>query len=283
MIGTESFNFFHSYNQLNYKPIRSSLLQIPHYFRPIRCQALEDGSGPLSDEQLSIEEFGQKVGYIRGLGRGRKPNATLSRKRTHAQLERDNEAARKEAEEQRRVNEELVGRIQILESDLMEYNAKVDFLMQQINRRGPLTDYKVLDAAKVAKKQAFFATFTAANRMVSRSVLQTCVWGCGWIRKWWDWGCGWILSRKPTFARDLEMNEQETVVLGCHSKGSWRHVFDKLRKLLVRPHHNLPQTFRVLLNGWLRIYRRHRREQEMMQSDVVEEIIYGLESGILFG
>ncbi|KAD4384873.1 hypothetical protein E3N88_25041 [Mikania micrantha] len=39
----------------------------------------------------------------------------------------------------------------------------------------------------------------------------------------------------------------------------------------------------VLLNGWLRIYRRHRREQELMQSEVVEEIIYGLESGILFG
>ncbi|CAL5322056.1 unnamed protein product [Camellia sinensis] len=39
----------------------------------------------------------------------------------------------------------------------------------------------------------------------------------------------------------------------------------------------------VLLNGWLRIYRRHRREQEMMQFEVVEEIIYGLESGILFG
>ncbi|XP_058190449.1 probable magnesium transporter NIPA9 isoform X2 [Rhododendron vialii] len=39
----------------------------------------------------------------------------------------------------------------------------------------------------------------------------------------------------------------------------------------------------VLLNGWLRIYRRQRREQELMQSEVVEEIIYGLESGILFG
>ncbi|XP_057957826.1 probable magnesium transporter NIPA9 isoform X1 [Malania oleifera] len=39
----------------------------------------------------------------------------------------------------------------------------------------------------------------------------------------------------------------------------------------------------VLLNGWLRIYKRQRREQEMMQSEVVEEIIYGLESGILFG
>ncbi|XP_059645460.1 probable magnesium transporter NIPA9 [Cornus florida] len=39
----------------------------------------------------------------------------------------------------------------------------------------------------------------------------------------------------------------------------------------------------VLLNGWLRIYRRQRREQELMHSEVVEEIIYGLESGILFG
>ncbi|GAB4837077.1 hypothetical protein Ancab_001990 [Ancistrocladus abbreviatus] len=39
----------------------------------------------------------------------------------------------------------------------------------------------------------------------------------------------------------------------------------------------------VILNGWLRICRRQRREQELMQSEVVEEIIYGLESGILFG
>ncbi|XP_010049206.2 probable magnesium transporter NIPA9 [Eucalyptus grandis] len=39
----------------------------------------------------------------------------------------------------------------------------------------------------------------------------------------------------------------------------------------------------VLLNGWLRIFRRHRREQEMMEYEVVEEIIFGLESGILFG
>lgn len=39
----------------------------------------------------------------------------------------------------------------------------------------------------------------------------------------------------------------------------------------------------VLLNGWLRIYRRQRREQELMQYEVIEEIIYGLESGVLFG
>ncbi|XP_048331883.1 probable magnesium transporter NIPA9 isoform X2 [Ziziphus jujuba] len=39
----------------------------------------------------------------------------------------------------------------------------------------------------------------------------------------------------------------------------------------------------VLLNGWLRICRHQRREQELMEYEVVEEIIYGLESGILFG
>ncbi|RDX64697.1 putative magnesium transporter NIPA9, partial [Mucuna pruriens] len=39
----------------------------------------------------------------------------------------------------------------------------------------------------------------------------------------------------------------------------------------------------ILLSGWLQIGKRQRREQEMMEYDVVEEIIYGLESGILFG
>ncbi|CAL5358488.1 unnamed protein product [Camellia sinensis] len=115
--------------------------EIRHYKLEKRQEkAIEEGSCPISDEQLSIEVFGQKVGYIRGLGRGRKPSTTLSGKLTRAQLERDNEAATREAEEQRRINEELVGRIQILESDRTEYNAKVDFLMQQISRRVPSTD-----------------------------------------------------------------------------------------------------------------------------------------------
>ncbi|KAI4376996.1 hypothetical protein MLD38_014695 [Melastoma candidum] len=39
----------------------------------------------------------------------------------------------------------------------------------------------------------------------------------------------------------------------------------------------------ALLNAWLRIRRRQRKEQEMVEYEVVEEIIYGLESGILFG
>ncbi|EXB40427.1 hypothetical protein L484_013730 [Morus notabilis] len=68
------------------------------------------------------------------------------------------------------------------------------------------------------------------------------------IRKWWDCGWGWILSRKPMFAEDLEMNEEETKALGSHSRGSWRHVFYKvrseLRKLVRSDRVGLPQTCR---------------------------------------
>ncbi|CAL5419916.1 unnamed protein product [Camellia sinensis] len=116
------------------------ILRLDYKLEKQQEKAIEEGSCPISDEQLSIEVFGQKVGYIRGLGRGRKPSTTLSGKLTRAQLERDNGAATREAEEQRRINEELVGRIQILESDRTKYNAKVDFLMQQISRRVPSTD-----------------------------------------------------------------------------------------------------------------------------------------------
>ncbi|KAE8663746.1 hypothetical protein F3Y22_tig00112912pilonHSYRG00004 [Hibiscus syriacus] len=68
------------------------------------------------------------------------------------------------------------------------------------------------------------------------------------IRKWWDWGWSWVLSRKPMFAQDLEMNEEETRVLGCHNKGSWMHVFYKMRseikKLMGSDKVGLPQTCR---------------------------------------
>lgn len=69
------------------------------------------------------------------------------------------------------------------------------------------------------------------------------------IRKWWGWGLGWIMSKKPTFAQDLEMNEEEKAVLGCSSKGSWSHVFYKVRSELRRfvssdNNVGLPQTFR---------------------------------------
>ncbi|XP_027184770.1 uncharacterized protein LOC113782979 [Coffea eugenioides] len=69
------------------------------------------------------------------------------------------------------------------------------------------------------------------------------------IRKWWEWGWGWILSRKPTFAKDLEMNEAESAALGRQSKGSWRHIFYKVKSELGKlvgssDNAGLPQTIR---------------------------------------
>ncbi|KAL6497952.1 hypothetical protein OROHE_026798 [Orobanche hederae] len=67
------------------------------------------------------------------------------------------------------------------------------------------------------------------------------------IRKWWVLGWGWILSQKPTFATDLEMNDREIAALGSHS---WRHVCyrvtSQLRRKFLRSDDNvgLPQTFR---------------------------------------
>ncbi|OVA00663.1 hypothetical protein BVC80_9085g76 [Macleaya cordata] len=54
------------------------------------------------------------------------------------------------------------------------------------------------------------------------------------IRKWWDWGWAWMLSRKPTFARDLEMDEQEFAMLGSHNRGTLRHVFCKVKTQIRR-------------------------------------------------
>ncbi|KAK1423011.1 hypothetical protein QVD17_18304 [Tagetes erecta] len=68
------------------------------------------------------------------------------------------------------------------------------------------------------------------------------------VRNWWDRSWDWIMSRKPVFAQDLEMNQEETNALGCHNKGSWRHVLYKfrseIRKLVGADHAALPQTIR---------------------------------------
>lgn len=68
------------------------------------------------------------------------------------------------------------------------------------------------------------------------------------VKKWWDLGWSWILSKKPIFAEDLEMNEEEIKVIGSHNKGSWRHVFYKVRsefrKLLGSQNVGLPQTYK---------------------------------------
>uniref|UniRef100_A0A5B7BXK4 Uncharacterized protein n=1 Tax=Davidia involucrata TaxID=16924 RepID=A0A5B7BXK4_DAVIN len=91
-----------------------------------------------------------------------------------------------------------------------------------------------------------WASSFGRSKSVSSNMGEYAAAGSSLVRKWWDWGWAWILSRKPTFARDLEMNEQETVLLGCHNKGSWRHVFYKVRSELTRlvgsDNVGLPQT-----------------------------------------
>ncbi|CAL5405860.1 unnamed protein product [Camellia sinensis] len=99
-------------------------------------EAIEDGSGLLSDEQLSIEVFGRMSGYISDLGRGPKPSTTASGRRTRAALEIENEETIRELEEQRRINEELNARVHNLESNSVEVNAKIDLVLQQISQGG---------------------------------------------------------------------------------------------------------------------------------------------------
>ncbi|KAK4747711.1 hypothetical protein SAY87_014297 [Trapa incisa] len=69
------------------------------------------------------------------------------------------------------------------------------------------------------------------------------------IRRWWDWGWAWILSKKPVFARDLEMNEEEARTIGSNSRGSWKHVIFKVRSEISKlvgsdAHMGLPRTTR---------------------------------------
>ncbi|CAO2202485.1 unnamed protein product [Urochloa humidicola] len=52
----------------------------------------------------------------------------------------------------------------------------------------------------------------------------------GALRRWWEWGLGWVMERRPHFARGLEMSDDEAAALGgCHCRGTWRHVFYKVR------------------------------------------------------
>jgi len=51
----------------------------------------------------------------------------------------------------------------------------------------------------------------------------------GPLRRWWEWGVGWFLSQKTSFSDDLEMNEEETEILGYQAKGTWRHVLFKIK------------------------------------------------------
>lgn len=70
--------------------------------------------------------------------------------------------------------------------------------------------------------------------------------GGGSLRQWWRRGVvGWLLSRKPGFAGDLEMNEEEVAALGRQSRGTWAHILFKMRsgvRRLVASAHSLPTT-----------------------------------------
>lgn len=65
-----------------------------------------------------------------------------------------------------------------------------------------------------------------------------------YVRTCW----AWILSRKLIFATDLEMNDQKTKLLGSPNRGTWSHVFYKLRSEIRRfistsDHATLPKTY----------------------------------------
>ncbi|KAF8101069.1 hypothetical protein N665_0210s0005 [Sinapis alba] len=50
------------------------------------------------------------------------------------------------------------------------------------------------------------------------------------MKEWWEWCWSWILSRKPIFIRDLELNSREEAkTIGSQNKGSIMHFFFKLR------------------------------------------------------
>ncbi|CAH8344934.1 unnamed protein product [Eruca vesicaria subsp. sativa] len=49
------------------------------------------------------------------------------------------------------------------------------------------------------------------------------------VKEWWEWGWSWILSRKPIFIRDLELNREEAKTIGSQNRGSIMHVFFKVR------------------------------------------------------
>uniref|UniRef100_A0A0E0NK36 Uncharacterized protein n=1 Tax=Oryza rufipogon TaxID=4529 RepID=A0A0E0NK36_ORYRU len=69
----------------------------------------------------------------------------------------------------------------------------------------------------------------------------------GPLKRWWDWGVGWLMSKKPGFATDLEMNEEEVAALGRGSRGSWGHILYKMRSGVRRlvTSHSLPTTHRA--------------------------------------
>ncbi|XP_057440794.1 uncharacterized protein LOC130732824 [Lotus japonicus] len=124
----------------------------------------------------------------------------------------------------------------------VSHSRSVDSSEHGLRKR--LSSFNTTPAAASASASAVWSSFPRSKSLSSMGDYA----GTS-IKNWWDWTWAWILSRKPIFARDLELNDQETKLLGgSHNRGTWRHVFYKLRSEIRRfipptnSHHHLPRT-----------------------------------------
>ncbi|KAH7851057.1 hypothetical protein Vadar_006794 [Vaccinium darrowii] len=110
--------------------------------KQVKDQSMENGSTPLSDEELSRTVLGHKSGYLRGLGDGPKPSSTKSGQISRAQLIRDAEEARQEAaalkrscEEAQMIAAEARKNSEQLAETVANMQSTLNFLLQQQNGR----------------------------------------------------------------------------------------------------------------------------------------------------
>ncbi|KAH7833250.1 hypothetical protein Vadar_004516 [Vaccinium darrowii] len=110
-------------------------------------QSIENGSVPLTDEELSCAVLGPKPGYIRGLGHGPKPSLTKSGQASRAQLIRDAEEAREAAAAaERKCDEALAEAAQTrknteqLSETMANMQSQINLLLQLNGRSMPSND-----------------------------------------------------------------------------------------------------------------------------------------------
>ncbi|KAH7862118.1 hypothetical protein Vadar_000175 [Vaccinium darrowii] len=119
--------------------------------KQVKDQSMENGSTPLSDEELSRTVLEHKSGYLRGLGDGPKPSSTKSGQISRAQLIRDAEEARQEAtslkrscEEAQMIAAEARKNGEQLAKTVANMQSTLNFLLQQQNGRNvPSNDAKL--------------------------------------------------------------------------------------------------------------------------------------------
>ncbi|OWM84037.1 uncharacterized protein LOC116206408 [Punica granatum] len=118
-----------------------------------------------------------------------------------------------------------------------------------LRRRLSSLSLKLQTAPSLSASASATASWAAASFRRSKSLSSMGEAAGTSIRRWWDWGWTWILSKKPVFARDLEMNEEEARAIGSGRRGSWKHVLFKVRSEIRKlvgsdAHMGLPQTIR---------------------------------------